>query len=439
VIIMTTTSLMDNTLEQLAERGPGWLADIRREAWERFRNIDPPSGREERWRYTDLKLISPEDYPNAGEDDTCMPDRIPDKARAALSLTGTGSAGELVHVDGRRFSLNLSDEARNAGVILTDMDSAAREYGTLLKPRLASLIGASDLYTSWNLALHRGGAFLYVPPEVELNMPLQSLHWLNSAGAAVQPRTVIIVDRGASVVFNDIYASGPLETPTLVNPVTELFAATGSRVGWVTWQDWGAGVRQVSRIKARLAERASLNTLLVTLGADFSRTWKECLLAGEGAESIMLGLYFPHRSQQFEHWTVQDHAAPHTKSDLLYKGALDDSGRSVYYGTIRVREQARGTDAYQANRNLTLSPQARADTNPQLEIETNDVRCTHGATVGKVDPEQVFYLTSRGIPAPEAERLLVFGFFNEVLERVRWSGMHELLAEKILSKLEERK
>ena len=162
-------------------------------------------------------------------------------------------------------------------------------------------------------------------------------------------------------------------------------------------------------------------------------------MAGEGSESTMLGLYFANRKQHFEHWTVQDHLAANTRSDLLYKGALDDQARTVYYGTIKVRPGARNTDAYQANRNLSLSRKAKADTNPQLEIENNDVRCTHGATVGQVDEEQLYYLMSRGIPRAEAERLLIFGFFNEVLGRAEWSGMHELLADSILRKLEARK
>jgi Fe-S cluster assembly protein SufD len=297
-------------------------------------------------------------------------------------------------------------------------------------------VGAEDVFEAYNLAMHRGGTFLYVPDGVALEAPLQSLHWLSEQGALIQPRTVVIAGRGAKVVFNDIYTSGPVEIASLVNPVTELYAAEDAQVGWVTWQDWGDGVRHLSNVKAKLESNAKLNTLLVTLGGEFSRTWKECEMAGEGAESIMLGLYFAHRKQHFEHWTVQDHWAPHTRSDLLYKGALDDQSRTVYYGTIKVRPDARQTDAYQANRNLALSREAKADTNPQLEIETNDVRCTHGATVGQVDDDQLYYLMSRGIPKGDAERLLIFGFFNEVLDRVEWSGMHELLAESILNKLE---
>jgi Fe-S cluster assembly protein SufD len=150
----------------------------------------------------------------------------------------------------------------------------------------------------------------------------------------------------------------------------------------------------------------------------------------------MFGLYFSHANQRFEHWTLQDHVAPHTTSDLLYKGALADSSQALYYGTIHIRPGAFRSDAYQANRNLALSPNARALPNPQLEIENNDVRCTHGATVGQIDANHLFYLQSRGIPKDEAKGLIVFGFFNQVLDKVRWSGMHDRLAEAIQHKTE---
>jgi Fe-S cluster assembly protein SufD len=192
----------------------------------------------------------------------------------------------------------------------------------------------------------------------------------------------------------------------------------------------------VATVRAQLGRNALLNTLVVTLGGDFSRTWKECTMAGEGAQSYMYGLYFSRDDQRFEHWTMQDHVAPHCTSDLLYKGALDDTSQGLYYGTIHIRPKAFRSDAYQANRNLALSSTARAMPHPRLEIENNDVRCTHGATVGKVSPEHLFYLQSRGIPVDEARRLIVFGFFNQVLDKVTWSGMSDELAEAIRQKME---
>ena len=191
-------------------------------------------------------------------------------------------------------------------------------------------------------------------------------------------------------------------------------------------------------MRAGLARDARITTLLAGFGADFARTEHRVTLAGEGAEAKLLGAYFPNGEQHHELWTVQDHQAPHTASDLLYKGALGGAGRALYYGTIRVGPEARRTDAYQSNRNLLLSGDARVDTNPQLEIETNDVRCTHGATVGQVDPSQLFYLMSRGIPRPEAERLLVAGFFTEVLSRFGDEDAAPQLAEHVTEKLSNR-
>ncbi len=431
-----SSTAKDREIEVLADKSPTWLAELRRDAWQRAETLEAPSRKDEYWRYTDLDLLNPESFQRLEHGGSTAPlKRLPQRASSALELSGTGSGGKIIHADGALFSAGLSEEAAAKGVIFTDLETAVTEHEELIRPRLGKLVGAADIFTARNLALHRGGAFLYVPPGVELSAPMQSLHWLGMQGTLIQPRTVVVVGRGAKVVFNDIYTSAPLARASLVNPVTELYAAEDSQVGWVTWQDWGEGVRHLSTVKATMAANARLNTMLVTLGGEFSRTWKECELAGEGAQSVMLGLYFAHRKQHFEHWTVQDHLAPHTRSDLLYKGALDDQARTVYYGTIKVRPDANNTDAYQANRNLALSGSARANTNPQLEIENNDVRCSHGATVGRVDEEHLYYLMSRGIGRADARKLLIFGFFNEVLGRAQWSGMHELLSESILRKL----
>ncbi|MFC1613794.1 Fe-S cluster assembly protein SufD [Gemmatimonadota bacterium] len=435
---MITTVSKKDKVETLADSGPLWLGDLRRYAWEKFQGFEYPQPRDEYWRYTDLSPLRLDSYNESGLQRDFPAGELSESAGKALELYSRESSGGIIDFDGTLFPADLSEEARQAGVIFTDLETAAVEHEKILRPHLAGLVGAEDIFTAWNLALHRGGVFLYVPAGVSLEAPLTALHWLGESGVVQPMRTVVVVEQGARVVFNDVYTSEPLVDPSLANPVTELFVGAGAEVGFINWQNWGQGVRHLARIKARLAEDSKLDMLSVTLGGDFSRTWTECLLAGKGAESTMLGLYYSHLQQKFEHWTVQDHAAPNTKSDLLYKGALDDQSRAVYYGTIRVRQEARGTDAYQANRNLTLSPKAKADTNPQLEIETNDVRCTHGATVGRVSDEQLFYLMARGIGRSEAERLLVYGFFNEVLGRVQFLEFKEQLAQAVLDKLENR-
>jgi Fe-S cluster assembly protein SufD len=374
---------------------------------EKYGSIPYPQGREEHWRFTDLEAIKPENF------------RLSEDATATVSL-------------------EAPDEAKAAGVIYCDLETAVIQHADLLKPRLGSLIGPTDPFTALSLASHRGGTFMYVPAGVELTAPFHATHTIgpDASGGAILPRTVVIVEDNAKIVFNDVYSSGPMSESTLAAPVVEMFIGKGANVGWVTYQDWGTGVKHVANVRAKLDRDALLNTLVVTLGADFSRTWKECTLAGEGANSFMYGLYFAHADQHFEHWTLQDHASPHTTSDLLYKGALGDTSQALYYGTIRIRKDSFRSDAYQANRNLVLSPKARALPNPQLEIENNDVRCTHGATVGQIDDEHLFYLQSRGIPLEEARRLIVFGFFNQVLDQVAWSGMQERLADAIRSKME---
>jgi Fe-S cluster assembly protein SufD len=405
---MTTVTSLDATVDTLVRASPDWLATLRQQAWAQYGAIPYPEGREEHWRFTDLKAIRPENF------------RLSPESLAKVSL-------------------EAPEEAAAAGVIYCDLETAIIEHADLLKPRLGSLVGSTDPFTALSLAAHRGGTFMYVPPGVELTAPFHATHTISAdaAGAAILPRTVVIVEDNAKVVFNDVYSSGPMSESTLAAPVVEMFIGKGANVGWVTYQDWGPGVKHVANVRASLDRDALLNTLVVTLGGDYSRTWKECTLAGEGANSFMYGLYFAHGDQRFEHWTLQDHASPHTTSDLLYKGALADTSQALYYGTIRIRKDSFRSDAYQANRNLVLSPKARALPNPQLEIENNDVRCTHGATVGQIDADHLFYLQSRGIPLEEAKRLIVFGFFNQVLDQVKWSGMQDRLADAIRAKMEE--
>jgi Fe-S cluster assembly protein SufD len=401
---VTPTTTFDSSIDALTAASPDWLADVRRSAWESYRTLEYPKGREETWRFTDIESIRPENFV------------LSDEPVAKVALDGPA----------------------DDGVIFCDLATAVRDHADLLRGKLGSLIGATDSFTALSLAAHAGGTFLYIPKGVETTAPFHALHSLDAsaAGKAVLPRTVVIVEDGAKVVFNDVYSSDAIGDATLAAPVVEMFIGKGANVGWVTYQDWGSGVRHVANVRAQLDRDALLNTLVVTLGADYSRTWKECTLVGEGAQSFMYGLYFSHGKQRFEHWTLQDHVAPHCTSDLLYKGALAEESQALYYGTIHIRPDAHHSDAYQANRNLALSSKARALPHPRLEIENNEVRCTHGVTVGQVSDEHIFYLQSRGIPPEEARRLIVFGFFNQVLDKVTWSGMQDQLSDAIRDKME---
>jgi Fe-S cluster assembly protein SufD len=228
----------------------------------------------------------------------------------------------------------------------------------------------------------------------------------------------VVAEELAEVTLIDRLASSSLERALSV-AVTEIFAGPGARVRYVSLQDWSSGVTHLAVQRAHLARDAELRSLAVSFGADLSRTEVEAVLAEPGAHSEMLGLYFTDGDQHFDHRSLQDHAAPNCTSDLLYKGALRDASRAVYSGLIRVHPGAHKTDAFQTNRNIVLSDAAKADSIPNLEIEANDVRCSHAASVGPVDEDVLFYLETRGIPRAQGERLVVTGFFQEVLDRVQ--------------------
>jgi Fe-S cluster assembly protein SufD len=229
--------------------------------------------------------------------------------------------------------------------------------------------------------------------------------------------------------------SPDLPEPTFVNGVVEVIAGASANVQYVALQRWGRGVRHMSTQRTIAGRDANLDTLVVNLGADVARVELSASLEGPGSRSDMLGLYFGSKGQHFDHSTHQDHKVPHAQSDLLYKGALDDDAYAVFRGLIKVFPKAQRTDAYQTNRNLLLSREASSVSLPNLEIEADDVRCSHAATVGQLDEEELFYIMSRGIPRNVAERLVVFGFFGDVLDRLPMPGVVEELRAAIEKKL----
>jgi len=309
-------------------------------------------------------------------------------------------------------------------------------HGELVRQYLGrEVTPAFSKFAALSGALWSGGVFLHVPRGVEIEQPIRVARWLSQGGIAVFPRTLIIAEPGARIDFVDEMRSPDFGEPSLSCGAVEVIAQDAAQVHYVALQRWGRGVRHLSMQKTIASRDADLDTLVVNLGGDLARVDLHAWLDGPGARSDMLGLYFGERDQHFDHNTRQDHKAPHAESDLLYKGALYDSSRAVFRGIIRVHPGAQHTDAYQTNRNLLLSDSARADSLPNLEIEADDVKCSHGATVGQLDEEELFYLMARGIPRPQAERLVVFGFFGEVLDRLPMPAVVEELREAITAKI----
>lgn len=438
---------------------PPWLRARREEAWEVYEATPMPSTRSEEWRYTDVGRLLDLDRLSvragagagsgegvAGADGSVgAGGSLPDGLRAAMDQDREG-AGRVVDVDGSVVSAALDDALAGQGVVLASLRDAARRGLEGVEAWLATeAVPASDgKFPALNAALWSDGVYLRVPKGVSLDRPIRLSRWVSEAGTATFTRILIVAEEGSRVSFVDEVLSpdfaGADETAqqdaaALAGTAVEVFARAGAQVQYVSLQRMGRGGFYMAHQRT-LAERDStLDTLNVALGGSVGRVDLNARLLGPGANSDMLGLYFGDERQHFDFNTSQDHVAPNAHSDLLYKGALDGASRGVFRGIIRVHEGAQHTDAYQTNRNLILSEQAVATSLPNLEIGADDVRCSHGATVGQLDMEALFYLMSRGLGRRQAERLVVLGFLGEVLSKLPLGGVAEKVTRAIETKL----
>ena len=411
------------------------MAGARRAAWERFASLPWPTRKSEEWRYTDLSTVGfdalapmvPAAAPTAG---------LPADVRAVLGRSGE-RAGVVVLRDGRLAHLELEPAAMRAGVVLCSIREAAAEYPELLRRALfdARPGPAEEKLWALHIALLGGGYFLFVPQGVEMPAPVHAFHIVERAGTLSSAHSFVSAEPGGRAAVIDEFLSGDLEGETVSLHGATISGDGGSGVEYVALQRFGRGVKRFSTQHVFAGRDSRVVTFNVALGGDLSRADVTSRLNGPGSESEMLALWFGDADQHFDHHTLQHHAAPHAHSDLLFKGALTDEGSSVFRGLIRVDKGAQLTDAYQTNRNLLLSEGSHASALPNLEIEADDVRCSHGATIGQVEDGQLFYLMSRGLTRRQAERLLVFGFFDEVLARLPMEGVRTRVREAIEEKI----
>jgi len=420
-----------------AERSePNWLLEKRYDAWAKVEQMEAPF-----WRRTELMLDWEALIPYAPaqrpvEDLTALPPKL----HAALAVYGR-RAGLMVQRDSARVVRDLDEDARRQGVIWTDLSTAVHEVPEIVQKYLmnGAVPVSTDKYTALHAAFWSGGALLYVPRGVAVELPFVSVLWQEMPQLATMPHTLLVAEEGSSVTLvSELLSMGCEACPdTYHGGVTELYVGAGARVRYINTQDMGRHVYDLRRQTALLERDSRLEWLTVTLGGKLSRSSQHSVLRGSGAEALVTGLYLSDGQQHLAFDTLQEHVAAGCTSDLLYQGALLGRSRAVYEGSIRVWPGAHKTNTYQSNRNLLLSPKARVDSLPQLEIEANDLRCTHGATVSQVDPDQVFYLQSRGIPRAEAVRLIVEGFFQPTLARLPESleGLRDRLTGAIADKL----
>lgn len=407
----------EEALASLPTSAP-FVGAIRKQAFEEYLALPIPSQETEEWRYTDLEHLDLELAPFAEGGLAENLDEVPDDVLEAAGAVGE-RAGLQIQRNSEVMVTHLEPELAAKGVWFGDLDRAAAARPKLVEPSLHALVATDrSKFTALHAAFRTGGTLLHVPRDVRIELPIQTLTYLDATGSAIFPRTLLVAEEGSEVTFIDRYVSPALER-TLSDAVVEIVVGDGARVRYVALQEYGEGVTHLSVQRARVGRDATLRTLGVAFGATLSRAEVETVLEGDGGTSEMLGVYFGDGDQHIDHRSIQDHVGSRTSSDLLYKGAMRDRSNAIYTGTVIIEKGAHRCDAYQTNRNILLSESARAHSVPNLEILTNDpTRCGHAASVGPVGEDELFYLMSRGIPRAEAERLIVFGFFNEVLDRV---------------------
>ncbi len=414
--------------------GPEFLREYRERAWQAYQNLPMPTTKDEPWRRTDIHnlnvgLFTIPKYSKLEQ--LPMP-----PAWLLKPLVSKKHGGQMIiHPD--HTETTLDQNLASQGVIFTDLATAENEY----VDKLANIIGQvvkpdEGRFAAMAASLEQYGVFIYIPRGVEVEAPMHSVIWGPGEGLAYFSHIMVWLEPGASLTYVHEAASPNGATQqSLHSGIVEIHISENARLRFVELQSWGDNVWNFSHERAQVGRDANLEWIFGALGSNLTKNFSEIDLIGEGATGKMSGFYFTDGKQHLDHDTQQNHLAAHTTSDLLFKGALKDNSRSVWQGMIYVAPGAQKTDGYQANRNLVLSTKARADSIPGLEILADDVRCTHGATVGKIDPDSVFYLLSRGIPYEEAEHLIVEGFFDPIMQRIPFDGVRKRFQQAIIDKM----
>ncbi|GAA5512652.1 UPF0051 protein SA0778 [Deinococcus carri] len=442
--------------DQLAQTGgPDWLTAKRRESLDLFNTLEVPSESVEAWKYTRVDVDFSELRPHPKRERVTDIAALPESVQKRLTSTDVGA---YLVLDGPDvvYATELPAELREKGVIFTDLKTAVEQHADKVQQYLYSVVPAEvpddttiaapgttpskspdpseGKFSALAAALWTNGAFVYVPRGVEVELPLGSFRVMSEAGTYTATRTLVVAEENAQVTFIDEQDSEDLPGTYAIGAV-ELVVKAGARLRYVSIQNWGKGVTHIQRQRGDVARDATLNSLVVTMGGTLSRTEMQSYLRGQGSDSEMLALYFANEDQHFDHYTLQHHAAPHAHSDLLYKGVNADQSVGVFSGMIKVDLGAQKTDAYQKHRTLMLSSEAQNYSVPQLEINANDVRCSHGSTTGPVNQEALFFLRSRGIHKELAEKMLVTAFLEDVLTRVPLKSVvayiEGIIAEKV--------
>ena len=410
------------------------VASYRTLAWNAFKRLALPVTTEEAWRRTDIHNLPVDKFIFA--QDGVFNDLPAVREDLLKPLTGDQHGGQIVLTPGG-VKIDLNERLANKGVIFTDLKTAEQKYPDLLAKLIGKTVNVEEgKFSALAGAFAQNGVVLYVPKGVVVEEPLHSVLWGPGANLAHVSHILVLVDEGASVTYVHESASpDDMASNSMHAGIVEIQVMQDASMKFVELQSWGRHVWNFSHERARVERGGNFDWIFGAIGSRLTKNFSELDLAGEGAQGRMSGFYFTDGNQHLDHDTQQNHFAPHTTSDLLFKGALKGKSRSVWQGMIYVAPGAQKTDGYQANRNLVLSDGARADSIPGLEILADDVRCTHGATVGKLEQEPIFYLKTRGIPQAEAEKMVVEGFFDPIFQRIPFEGVRERFQQYISDKM----
>jgi Fe-S cluster assembly protein SufD len=411
-----TTGFSQKTVETIAAGEPAWLRSQRLTGWQTFEQLPLPARRDVEWQRFDLRALKLDNIAGSFSDQPAISEQL----------------------------TPLPADLAGQGVIFCDLTTAVSRHGDLVKDYLGKSIAPDEprKFTALHAALWRTGAFLYVPRDVRVGVPLEVVYAFTGQNAAGFPHTLVVIEPGAEATLVQKFTGGPRSGAASGNGSvalhaggTEVFVKEGGHLHYISMQNFDEKVFDFTLKRAHVARDAEIDWVIGMFGASFQRYDIECLMEGPGGMSYMYGVGVLDDHQQFGQFTRQHHRSGHTTSDLLFKNVLRDAAVSNYAGMIKVEKNANGTNAYQANRNLVLSEKVKCDTKPILEIESNQLRCTHGATVGRLEEQQLFYLRSRGLSAAQARNVLIEAFLEPVLARIRVDVVQQEFSQLIHQKV----
>ncbi|HMO05965.1 MAG TPA: Fe-S cluster assembly protein SufD [Kiritimatiellia bacterium] len=405
------------------------VREKRKAAFAAYRALPMPTVRDEEWRRTD-----PDQF------------RIADFQWLPVLASKTAPVGEhdfdasfdvVVSVNEDGYHIADRSGLLAAGkVVVCDLETAARDHASLVAAHVqgAALIEGDRKFTAMNGAFWNFALFIHVPRKVEIPNGILVRYQLGRAGSLLVPKLVVVADEGSSVKVVEMYESGD-DAPALCIGVRELYVEQAARLQLFALQEWGRTSFHIGEDWSRVGRDAQIDWVTLTLGSQASKMTMGCDVSAPNSNAYLSGLFFADRDQHVDQRTLQQHSAPNTYSNLLYKGAVKDKGHSVYQGIIGASPGAIKVDAYQMNNNLVLNNGAKADSLPGLKIDADDLKCSHGSTMGNLDPDQLFYLKSRGLSEVEARRMLVLAFFEEVITKIPYAFLQDRVREDVNRKI----